>query len=537
LLSPPANRYAEWRERLLAAASGLRDDADTPPESLLQAIWWHQRLRRDRLRTLDGQPLRVLHPGFPNPEGGPDFRSAMVQFGDAAARTGDVEVDLNVSGWRAHGHDRNPAFRNVLLHVVWDTGATPGENVTSRTAVAAAPGGCTSPPALPLRHALDAPLAELSRWLERLPRRAWPEALQGRCAAPLRELSDAARADLLEQAARVRFEARAAHLQARARQAGWEQALWEGLFRALGYKHNAWPMQCLAESRPRWWQPGDPPLTLQARLLGLSGLLPDELPRRDLSAPAAAFLRRVWDLWWRERDALGDCALPRAAWHLRGLRPANQPPRRLALAAHWLARGDLPERLQRWCTTPVADPELITSLQRALEVPRDEFWSWHWTWNSPRLPQPQPLLGEARLTDLAVNVFLPWLWTRAVEGRNAALQAELLRRFLAWPAAQDNALLRLARARLLGGAGLRPNRAAAQQGLLQVLRDFCEHSNALCEQCRFPELVRAWAADAPAHAGIAPARQPAKLDAGGPSRSELESRPIPRPRRSGRSES
>ncbi|MDW8310608.1 MAG: hypothetical protein RMK20_14635, partial [Verrucomicrobiales bacterium] len=68
--------------------------------------------------------------------------------------------------------------------------------------------------------------------------------------------------------------------------------------------------------------------------------------------------------------------------------------------------------------------------------------------------------------------------------------SRLLRRFRA----QDNAVLRLARARLLGGAPLRPAGAALQQGLIQVVRDFCEHSNALCEQCRFPELVRRWAA-------------------------------------------
>jgi hypothetical protein len=33
------------------------------------------------------------------------------------------------------------------------------------------------------------------------------------------------------------------------------------------------------------------------------------------------------------------------------------------------------------------------------------------------------------------------------------------------------------------------NEVAAQQGLLQILRDFCDHSNALCEHCQFPELV------------------------------------------------
>ena len=84
---------------------------------------------------------------------------------------------------------------------------------------------------------------------------------------------------LLRQAARVRLEAKAAQFSARARHAGWEQALWEGLFRALGYKHNAWPMQNLAESRPLWSRGAKSPLAFQARLLGIGGLLPMELSR------------------------------------------------------------------------------------------------------------------------------------------------------------------------------------------------------------------------------------------------------------------
>jgi hypothetical protein len=36
--------------------------------------------------------------------------------------------------------------------------------------------------------------------------------------------------------------------------------------------------------------------------------------------------------------------------------------------------------------------------------------------------------------------------------------------------------------------------AAVQQGLIQITRDFCDHSNAVCENCGFPELVRDWSA-------------------------------------------
>ena len=95
------------------------------------------------------------------------------------------------------------------------------------------------------------------------------------------------------------------------------------------------------------------------------------------------------------------------------------------------------------------------------------------------------------MADLAMNVILPWLWVRALEGKNPTLQEEMERRYYSWPSAEDNSVLRLARDRLLGGASARmPGGAAAQQGLLQIVRDFCEHSNALCADCRFPELVR-----------------------------------------------
>lgn len=482
----PENFYADWRVRGKIIPI-LRDDADSPPETLLQAIWQHQRLSRDQLRTMDGDPVQVLHPGFRSVEGGPDFRDAVLRFAGQGTVAGDVEVDLRAAGWRAHGHDRNPAFRRVLLHVVWDEEAS----------------SIAGPPRLALRRVLDAPIGELSVWLGNQSPRELPEIGRGRCCGPFQQLSRAAQLELLRQAASVRLRGKGEAFRARARQAGWEQALWEGLFRGLGYKHNAWPMQRLAELRPRWLSARSNPVELQARLLGASGLLPGELkaPAREpaggrahaggpVSAPA--YLRRVWDIWWRERDAYSDCALPPAMWRLHGVRPANHPQRRLALAAHWALKQDLPARLEHWCGETVPDAALVGSLGRVLEAGPDEFWSWHWSLNSARLKSPQPLLGESRVTDLAINTVLPWLWVRAVEGCNEALRRRIEERLFAWPAAQDNTLLQLARQRLLGASSRRvlPG-AAVQQGLVQIVRDFCEHSNAVCDGCKMPALVEA----------------------------------------------
>jgi Protein of unknown function (DUF2851) len=493
------NFYAVWRNRR-RAGDVLRDANGFPTERLLQAVWRHQRLRRDQLKTADGRAARVLHPGFASVEGGPDFRGAVVQIGDEPPRAGDVEVDLRVAGWRAHGHDRNPNFRNVILHVVWETGVP-----------AVGPARNEPPLTLPIHESLDAPIGELSQWLESESAAAWPDKLRGKCSAPLRELDEPRLAELLRQAARVRLEAKAAQFSARARHAGWEQAMWEGLFRALGYKHNAWPMQNLGESRADWSRGAQSPFALQARLLGIGGLLPAELTRSQNSADA--YLRRVWDGWWRERDEFADCALPRAVWKFHGLRPANHPQRRLALAAHWLADGNFVAKIEKWIaaeihtrgsgreSTPISNPSAKNlapahasgheALKEILHVKRDEFWSWHWTFKSARLARPQPLLGAPRVTDLAVNVILPWLWARAAKGRNAALRQRIERRYFAWPAAEDNSVLKLARQRLLGTARHRALRSAAeQQGLLQIVGDFCAHSNALCENCQLPALTR-----------------------------------------------
>src|SRR5438094_7364693 len=369
--SPTPNLYDQWRALAQAAPAMREAEEAAPSERLLQRIWQHQRLQRDQLKTLDGRRVRVLHPGFWNHEAGPDFRGAIVQFACEPPRSGDVEIDLHPAGWRGHGHDRNPAYQNVVLHVVW--------NADSKAPC--------SLPTLALRSLLDSPLNELSLWFSH--DTGAPGLLSGQCSAPLRDLPEHVLREVLQQAALIRLRRKASEFAARARQAGWEQSLWEGLFGALGYKHNVWPMRSLAELRARWTAPEPNALALQARLLGISGLLPLELSRSQ--SDGDGYLRCVWDQWWRQRDEFADCILPKELWRFHGLRPANHPQRRLALAAHWLFAGEMAVRLERWCTAPIPDRALLHSLLEIVQVNRDDFWSWHWTFRSARLRKSQPL--------------------------------------------------------------------------------------------------------------------------------------------------
>ena len=65
-----------------------------------------------------GEPARVAFAGTWNRGAGPDFRGAVLLDRRGRARRGDVELHLRPSGWRAHGHDGDPAYAGVALHVV-----------------------------------------------------------------------------------------------------------------------------------------------------------------------------------------------------------------------------------------------------------------------------------------------------------------------------------------------------------------------------------------------------------------------------------
>lgn len=473
MASLDADFYEHWHKSRLTL-NRLEDSArrDAPPEKVLQQIWQHQRILRDRLRTADGRTLKILHPGFWNQEAGPDFKSAIVQFDDAPPSQGDIEIDLAPQFWRGHGHEENPAYKSVILHVLWEPGIAQGANL----------------PTLYLREFLDAPIAELADWLAGEGTRSGsigPDA----CSAPLASLDPNTLSEMLKQAARVRLRRKAHLFEIRARHKGWDQSLWEGLFGGLGYKKNIWPMKRLAELSADVMRGSGSALQVQARLLGLSGFLPTEA--RRTARAVDPYVRNLWELWWRDLSQFDGLVFPSSVWKLSSMRPANNPARRLALAAHWLQSGDLVQRLTDWLNSFIADNRLVESLAEVLNTD-DGFWGSRWTFRGAALKTRQPLLGLQRVTDLAINAVLPWFWSRAATGKNGALLAEIERRYFAWPAAEDNAVLKFARQRLLRGNHSKLFKLAhAQQGLLQIVRDFCDNSNALCEHCRFPELVNA----------------------------------------------
>ncbi len=89
-------------------------------EDFLHYVWKFQKFEKHQLRTQKGETLQVFQTGFHNQnQSGPDFFNAKLTI-NQQLWAGNVEIHINASDWYAHHHESDPAYDNVILHVVWN---------------------------------------------------------------------------------------------------------------------------------------------------------------------------------------------------------------------------------------------------------------------------------------------------------------------------------------------------------------------------------------------------------------------------------
>ncbi|MBS3737962.1 DUF2851 family protein [Mesohalobacter halotolerans] len=90
-------------------------------EDFLHHVWQYQKFKSSHeLKTNQGENLQILSVGQHNQnQSGPDFFNAKIKIG-TQTWAGNVEIHLKSSDWYAHQHENDPAYDNVILHVIWD---------------------------------------------------------------------------------------------------------------------------------------------------------------------------------------------------------------------------------------------------------------------------------------------------------------------------------------------------------------------------------------------------------------------------------
>ncbi len=266
----------------------------TMAERVVQKIWLRRDFEQSGLRLSDGRALQIRAAGRWNLLGGPDFREARLAI-EGVPVTGDVEVHFHSTDWHAHRHSEDPAYDNVALHVVLFP-PDPGERRALR------------------RDGGEIPTLVLLPWLLRgLEEYASDEALEKMTARDaVEKITGLATLSRPELERRLRDHARGALANESAlRRAAHREARLDGGGASCGAGNSRQP----AKSRPDAGDRDRPSVGRMARRFG-------------------------------SRAARGGGGS--GQWQVQGIRPANQPLRRLRQYRAWVsAQPNWPEDLRR----------------------------------------------------------------------------------------------------------------------------------------------------------------------------------------------
>jgi hypothetical protein len=88
-------------------------------EDFLHYLWKFKKFDTLNLKTSNGEEITIINVGQYLELAGPDFFNAQIIIGDQKW-AGNLEIHLKSSDWYVHHHERDAAYENVILHVVWE---------------------------------------------------------------------------------------------------------------------------------------------------------------------------------------------------------------------------------------------------------------------------------------------------------------------------------------------------------------------------------------------------------------------------------
>ncbi len=431
-----------------------------PSEATLAQLWAGQRFPASALVTRQGVPLRALYPGRPGRGAGPDFRDAIIATPSGGLLRGDVELHVRASDFRSHGHDSDPRYDSVVLHLVFEDDAAADTRLASGRRV----------PVVALAPWARRRAEELRGWL------AGPRLWREPCHDAIARLgSERVRAALAALGDR-RFAQRETALALESGRLGPGEALYRALLAGLGYGGDSAALPALTEALPcrelvrrlAAAPEAERPALAEALLLGAAGLLshqhgPGADDRHDEEAEAL----------WR---GSGLASLPPSNSPPAGTRPANHPARRLAGLARLLVRhGATPDGLGAELNGPIA------RLIAAWTAPAEGYWRTHLAPGIPSRHVPGALIGRGRALELLVNAVLPWLAATAQAEGDTERAARARACFARLPRPGRYGALAFLETNLRAeGRPLRLD-ARRQQGLLALYKTECTQGG--CGRC------------------------------------------------------
>jgi hypothetical protein len=88
-------------------------------EDFLHYLWNLKLFKTSNLVSTTKETIQIINSGIPNSNSGPDFFNAKIKI-DNQLWAGNIEIHIKSSDWFVHNHEKDLAYDNVILHVVWE---------------------------------------------------------------------------------------------------------------------------------------------------------------------------------------------------------------------------------------------------------------------------------------------------------------------------------------------------------------------------------------------------------------------------------
>ena len=426
---------------------------------------WENRLNDKDLKTTEGETVDIVVTGYRNTNSGPDFLEAKIQIGDKLW-AGHVEIHVKTSDWNRHGHQSDKAYKNVILHVVY-------ENDTQVNDI----------PTLELKGHFDESL--FAQYQKLISSKNWIP-----CEKSIAKVPVFTRLSWLDRMAVERLESKSETVTKilEANQFDWEDALYKLLMRYFGLKVNNEAFETLSNILPfkTLLKHADNLTQIEAMLMGCAGFLED-----DFTEEYPLLLKREFAVMKAKFNLI---TMPAERWRFMRMRPSNFPTIRLAQMAQLIHKNGC-------LFSKIREAKNGDEVKVLFDVEASVYWETHWRFNQ-RLPQcDSPTsqksgavglsyhgsrktpkhLGDTTADVLIINAVAPLLFCYGKLHKNESV-CETAIQFLEETEAEDNAIIRH-----YASCGITAQNAMQTQGLLHLYSYFCKRKR--CIECRIGNVL------------------------------------------------
>ncbi len=342
-------------------------------EDFLHFIW-ENRLYSNNSLLINNETVEVIDSGQHNVTSGPDFFNARIKIGNTQW-AGNVEIHVKASDWFRHNHQDDPAFFNVILHVVYEQDCRLER-----------PGGEEIPCLvlkfgesllknynLLIKASAAIPCHNLLPVIDKI---YWSDWYSKLMVERLQHKTQEVEKVLLEN------------------KYNWEESLYHFIGRSFGFKINAFPFETLVRTTPlnvllRFRQKS---LTINAILFGQAGFLEDLISEDEYYVSLQ-----------REYHSLIKTLPPRimdkSTWKFMGTRPGNFPLVRIGQFASVIVK-----RYPLFAS--LVDHPDLKSWRKVLDPGTESYWENHYLFGKEGKRR-KLKMGKMAVDLVILNAFIP----------------------------------------------------------------------------------------------------------------------------------